>query len=603
MKKLYFAILLALPLLSVGQVANPQLNNSTALQVLQGNYNPQNYAATEVIDHSDRIACEVNRLVSPDSLRSFLESLTAFGTRHTWSDTVSQTRGIGAARRWAMQKMQQISRRNENRLLTSYLTFDITNNSCGTLDGTKNVLGILPGADLSDPSVMLIEAHMDSRCAGRCDTACDAAGADDNGSGSALVLELARVMSRYTFDRTVVFMLTTGEEQGLLGATAFADMAVAQNIDVHAVQNNDIVGGVICGNTASPPGCGPPGSIDSTRLRVYANPLSVRFPAQGMARTIRLMYDEKLRNNVKVPMEVEIINQIDRTGRGGDHQPFTNLAPAMRFTSAHEHGNGNPNGTPNYVDHQHTVDDEIGLDRDGDGAIDTFFVDFNYMARNTVINAASAAYLASGPKTPEVDLEKTANGLRVKILEAYGSSTFRVGVKNRAGTDFDSIYRFSDSVFTIPAQQSGEFYMVAVAAVDQDGTTGLFTSDEQANATTSTAPAPVDMLDNDMDCGQLSMQETVFAPVAHNIILSQPSPNPTYGTTEFTVFIKEQGTQSTGQLVVTDQSGRRVAVRKLPLTEGENEFVYQHKAERGTYWVYVEWRGYRSQVRKVLVVN
>lgn len=600
MKKLYFLLLMIISVQVIAQVANPVLSTTEAQQILQGQYNPTTYAASTVIDNPDVIACDLLQQVQPDSLQSHLEQLTNFGTRHTWSDTVSNTRGIGAARRWAFAKMQQFSSRNENRLRPAYLTFDITNNTCGTLSGTKNVLGILPGSDTADASVIVIEAHMDSRCAGRCDTACPAPGADDNGSGSALVIELARVMSKFTFERTIVFMLTTGEEQGLLGATALADYAVQNNVDLHLVLNNDIVGGIICGNTASPPGCAPPGSIDSTRLRLYANPLSRRFAHQSLGRTVKLLYDEKIAPNVAVPMKIELVNQGDRTGRGGDHLPFNTVTPAIRFTSAHEHGDGNPNGTPNYVDHQHTSTDEIGVDTDGDSRIDSFFVDFNYMARNAVINGISASYFAHGPASPQFKLNSTANGLEVEIEDAGGAQQFRVGTKSLAGTTFDSIYRFTDSTFIIPNQVQGQFYMVAVAGIDADGITGPFTQDAQGNAPASTAAGASDNLLT-MSCGSVGIMEQPSALPFGKLVLSDPVPNPSDGNFSFKLKVKQGLHAEKGTFVVLDQMGRKVTERELILKKPLNEFQYQHKGSSGIHYYYVEVDGLRSRVGKLQV--
>lgn len=601
MKKCYFILFLSISWGAMAQVANPVLSSNEARQILQGQYNPATYSASAVIDNPDIIACNLMQEVQADSLQSHLQQLINFGTRHTWSDTVSSRQGIGAARRWAFAKMQQFGRRNDSRLQPAYLSFDIPNNSCGTLNGTKNVLGILPGVDTSDASVIVIEAHMDSRCAGRCDTACAAPGADDNGSGSALVLELARVMSKYTFERTIVFMLTTGEEQGLLGATAFADYAVQNNVDLHLILNNDIVGGIICGQTASPPGCNPPGSIDSTRLRLYANPLSRRFAHQSLGRTVKLLYDEKIAPNVAVPMKIELQNQSDRTGRGGDHLPFNTIAPAIRFTSAHEHGNGNPSGTPNYVDHQHTSSDEIGVDTDGDSRIDSFFVDFNYMARNAVVNGVSASYFAHGPASPEFKLNSTANGLEVQIEDAGGAQQFRVGTKGYGGAIFDSIYRFTDSAFVIPNQVQGQFYMVAVAGINAQGITGPFTEDAQGNAPASSSMAAPDN-SLTMSCGSVGLMEQPLAVPFGKLVLSDPMPNPSAEQFGFKLRVKEGLHAHQGRFIVLDQLGRKITQMEVPVQQQLNEFQYRHQGGSGIYYYYVVVDGMRSRVGKLQVL-
>ncbi|MDZ7848991.1 MAG: hypothetical protein U5L96_20970 [Owenweeksia sp.] len=107
-----------------------------------------------------------------------------------------------------------------------------------------------------------------------------------------------------------------------MGAAAMAQFAIDENIAIHAVRNNDVVGGVICGNTSSPPGCAPAGSIDSTNLRIYTSPSSYLNPNQSFARSIAMFYEEKLKPQAQVPMSINVIDQEDRTGRGGDHIPF-----------------------------------------------------------------------------------------------------------------------------------------------------------------------------------------------------------------------------------------------------------------------------------------
>lgn len=583
---------------------NVSLSNPQALQVLKGNYQPSTYAASKVISASNQIACEINNLVSADSIEAHLRTLVSFGTRHTWSDTLSNTHGMGAARRWALQKMQSFSQQNDNRLVVSYLNFDILSNSCGQLYDTKNVLGILPGSSLNDSSIVLIQAHMDSRCDVRCDTACPAPGADDNGSGSTLVLELARVISRYTFDHTIVFMLTTGEEQGLLGAEAFANLVGDENIPMKGVLNNDIVGGVICGETASPPGCTTPGTIDSTHVRLYANPLSFRNPHQGFARTIKLFYEEKLRSNVAVPMEIDIINQEDRTGRGGDHIPFREIGVRnTRFTSSHEHGNGNPLGTPNYQDHQHTSNDVIGEDTDNDNKIDSFFVDFNYLSRNAVINGVSAAFLASGPDVPEITLHDEAGGLRVEVTGNFAPE-YRVGIKESAGTEFDSIFRFSGTSFVVPGQRAGTPHYIAVAAIDSNGIMSHFTQDERRISQATTAPGTPDNLPYGIDCSVVGFEDFQFVRPESGLQLLPPRPNPLQRTADLVILVNDNkwiGKEAT--LVVLNTQGQPVSEHALELKRGANSLRYEHAGASGLYHYYLAFNNSRVSSTQRMMVN
>ena len=378
---------------AIAQV-NIHLTNSEVTEILAGNYNPNDYQPSVSFTDPHAIAAELSSRVNADSLRSYLKRMSAFETRNTGSDTISDSRGIGAARRWAYQMFEKFSGENEDRLKVSFLQFD--RNICG-ITQHKNVVAVLPGKQTQDfnssqTGIIIIEGHLDSRCNTSCDTSCLAEGMEDNGSGSALVMELARVMAKYEYNRTIVFMLTTGEEQGLHGAEAMAKYCGDNNIPIAAVLNNDVIGGVICGETSSPPSCPSENAVDSTQVRLFSGG-SFNSPSKQLARYIKLQYEEELLAHVEVPHLVTIMTAEDRTGRGGDHIPFRSAGyPAMRFTSANEHGDAS-NG-PNYDDRQHTSDDILGLDTDNDGQLDSFFVDFNYLARNAVINANAATMIA-----------------------------------------------------------------------------------------------------------------------------------------------------------------------------------------------------------------
>ena len=381
MKKIAALVLFAAFVSTLRGQTNILCTNPLAEQVMLGNYDPAQYAADVVITDPAIISSGIASGVSPDSLKSYIIRLSQFGTRNTGSDTLSNTSGYGAARRWAVQHFQQFSAEHEDRLIVSYLQFD--QDICG-MGRHANVLAILPGTDTVNPGIILIEGHMDSRCAVLCDVNCTAEGVEDNASGTALVLELARVMSPYTFANTLVFCITTGEEQGLLGAEAMAQYIQNKGITLRAVLNNDVIGGVICGQTSSPPSCPGLNDVDSTSVRLFSA-LSFNSPHKQLARYIKLQYKENILPTAAVPMNVRIMAPEDRTGRGGDHIPFREKGfTAMRFTAANEHGDAS-NG-PGYTDRQHTSSDVLGVDTDGDGSVDSFFVQFNYLARNAVIN-------------------------------------------------------------------------------------------------------------------------------------------------------------------------------------------------------------------------
>lgn len=539
------ALFVLISLLCIKSRAQTNMISTSILaeQVMMGNYNPNSYMPSVVINDHHQIICEINDGVMPDSLKSHLENLGSFYTRNSGSDTLSPDTGIGAARRWVFSKFQEISAANENRLIPSYLQFDQA--ICGEPQH-RNVFAVLPGADTTDKSIVIYEAHMDTRCETNCNDTCEAQGIDDNGSGTALVIELARVMSRYSFNHTMVFMATIAEEQGLLGANAFAQYAVDNGIAIKAVQNNDVVGGIICGATSSPPSCPGLNDIDSTQLRIFSHG-AISGTSRGYAKAVKIYYLEKLLSIVDVPMTISIINQEDRTGRGGDHIPFRQQGfTAIRFTAANEHGNGA--GIP--PDRHHTSGDILGVDTNNDQVIDSFYVDFNYLARNAVINGAAGTLVALGPQAPGFTVTDDPTGLIVEITPPLLYQEYRVGIRKISSVEYDSIYRFDGTPFLVPGQTAGANYYLGVAAIDNKGIMSPFSKENsmyQSDATT--APAPPDALDYNIDCNAIGVEEQITISKERISI----HPNPTMG--EFRVSGFEFGVE---KIQVYDLFGRLV---------------------------------------------
>ncbi len=560
--------------------SNMTLSNLEALNVLKGNYDPLAYNKSDGPAAHD-ILCQMSGEFSADTLHIYLQELVSYHNRNTFSDTLSNNVGVGAARRWAMSRMRS-SDRSDFGMVFSYLEFDITGNTCG--DGhLKNVLAIKPGYDTSNHEVVLVEAHMDSRCGDRCDVNCVAHGADDNGSGTVLVMELARVMSKYDFPNTIVFMLTVGEEQGLLGGRAMAQLCVDEDINLKAVFNNDIVGGVICGETASPPTvCSASGSIDSTRVRIFANTAGTQGN-RNLARWIKLGYEEKLVSSTNVPMTVQIMNQEDRTGRGGDHIPFRELGfNAIRFTSAHEHGNGAGNNDPNYHDRQHSSDDVIGVDTDTDGAIDSFFVDFNYLKRNAEINAMALNLSAWAPTTPEYTVNNVATGPELEITSNHGpDATYRIGVRQLGSTDtsyyFDHLYRMSDKKFIIPGMVSGNLYFVSVASVE-NGITSIFSKGTVVSPQVNTNSQQEDNLTESFNCNAIGFADPTFVDYGISIY-----PNP--AQTELFVGAEKVGLYDFWEVRLRNLQGQNVAI--FPFQGPAKTKLVTRFIARGTYLVQV----------------
>ncbi len=520
--------------------------------IMLGNYNPSDYAASPALNHPDTISRGIHARVSPDSLHHYMDVLGSFYNRNSGSDTLSTTKGIGAARRWIYSKFEAFSAQNGNRLIPSYLQFD--RNICN-ITQHSNVFAVLPGTDTSAKGIIIIEAHMDSRCEGLCDTACLAAGIEDNATGTALVMELARVMSRYSYKHTLVFLATTAEEQGLYGAKAFADYAKQKGIEVKAVLNNDVTGGIICGKTASPPGCPGENEIDSTQVRLFSQG-SFNSPHKGLVRYIKLQYRERILPFAAVPMTVTIMSAEDRTGRSGDHIPFRqNGYTAMRFTSAHEHGDAHVT-QPGYDDRQHTSGDILGVDTDHDSVIDSFFVDFNYLARNTVINGNAAGMIAISPETPDFDLAKDHDeNLVVTLTDPHQYLHYRIGVRTETN-DWDSVYTFTGSPVHTLTLAPGKNYIVSVAAVNGQGVESLFSGEQMTRITAV----------YDLDATPKSVE------------LLQNRPNPFDEATTISVLVHDEpAAHKNAFIVVRDiASGKEIKRMPIRLSKGVNEILYEH---------------------------
>ncbi len=546
-----------------GAPANITNTNPEAHQVLKGNYNPDDYPTSGYPSDHFQTACKLPGKVSPDTLQQFLEVLEGFHTRHTYSITTSPDTGIGAARRWVRNKFNHFSNRRDARLLTGFLRFDWLNGPCEDSARMKNPYAVLPGRDTATEGLVILTAHLDSRCAGRCNDTCRAPGVDDNGSGTALVMELARVMSQYSFKRTLVFMATQGEEQGLLGAYALARYANQHDLSFRANQNNDIVGGIICGETASPPGCPGKGAIDSTSVRIYSSG-NIQQRNRGYARFIDIVYREKLRPYASVPMKINIMKRADREGRGGDQLALNdNGYTAVRFSSTHEHGDGS--GGPDYKDRQHTVNDILGVDTDGDGERDSFFVDVNYLKRNTVINGLAAAEAANGPPIPDFEvMNEAANGPEIRITGGEAAE-YRLAVRSSLTSDsVTGLYRFSDERFVVPDLDAGNFYFTSIAAVSEQGIMSPFTSEKLNQAPKTTDDRPEDALPYQADCAPTGIPEPGNDhDQAQKARLGNPFPNPFAERVRVPIVLQPAVTYQKAQLLLYNNSGTRVYQKPL----------------------------------------
>lgn len=540
MKKIYFILVcFSFSVLNGFTQSNMHITNPEAEAIIFGNYDPQAYLASTIINHPDSILLGIVNDISKDSLQAYLEKIDSYYNRNSGSDTLSETHGIGAVRRWIYSKLEDISASNENRLITSYLKFELE--ICGQTSH-KDVMGILPGKDTTQKEILIIEGHYDTRCEGACDTACYSPGMEDNGSGTVLVLELARIMSKYTFDQTIVFTLTTAEDQGLYGARALANYLWMNNLDVKVCFNNDVIGGIICGNTSSPPSCPGLNDIDSTHVRIFSysswNDSTKISPHKQLARYVKMHQIERINPLLDTPMDINIILSEDRTGRSGDHIPFRQRGyTAIRFSSQNEHGNGS--GTP--PDRQHTTTDILGVDTDipPDGIIDSFYVDMGYLRRNAITNGVNLGWLANSPPKPQPVFNPVPSGMEITMTGADSLyQHYRVGIRSQgSGTlYFDTILTFVNNTNLIVSDltEDKEYY-ISVCNVN-NGIEGLF-SDEFTTLVVGSEEQNV------LDYG---------------IYLLKSQPNPTRNDCDFIILSHLADKVNTAFIVITDLTGKEI---------------------------------------------
>jgi len=327
--------------------------------------------------------------VSAERLEADVRKLVSFGTRHTLSDTKSESRGIGAARRWVEAELRRISADCGGCLEVSTQTSVVSGES-RIPEPTEivNVLAVLRGTEEPDRYVILT-GDIDSRVSDVMNATADAPGANDNASGMAAVLEAARVLSRHRFPATVVFAGLSGEEQGLYGGRHMAEVAVQQGWNVEAVINNDMIGNVqgidgVTDNTTArvfseSPAAGT--TLDELhRMRFFGG--EVDSPSRQLAR-----YVDRLADAYLPTLDVMMVYRLDRFGRGGHHRPFNDVGfPAVRLMEAHE----------NYDRQHQDVRVENGISY-GDVVAG---VDFGYAAKIVGLDAATLASLAWAPAPP-----------------------------------------------------------------------------------------------------------------------------------------------------------------------------------------------------------
>lgn len=395
--------------------------------------------------------------VSAKDVRAFDTRLVEFGTRNDFSDNLnSPTRGVFAARDWIRAQFEEIAKTSGGRLTVKLDTFTHPKTDRTPRDVVESsVIATLKGSE-PGPTYVL-SSHYDD-CDGKCtDGSGDAPGADDNGSGTAAVIEAAKVMARTQFRGTIVFAVFDGEELGLWGSQHFADELKANGTNVVANLNNDIIG------TPNSPAASP----DANQVRIFSEALASGVkdstvnlvgsendsPSREIARFVKATAERYVK-----PMEGVLIYRADRFLRGGDQESFSaDGFPAIRFVEIHED-----------FRHQHQdVRKDAGVQY---GDLPQY-VDSDYLARVTKMNVAALGALALGPDQPvQVELltRHLTNDSTLRWKPAAGASSYEIVWRETTSP----VWQYAKNVgnatqATVPVSKDN--YILGVRSVDAHG--------------------------------------------------------------------------------------------------------------------------------------
>lgn len=341
---------------------------------------------------TDQKIYDIINSISSERIEADITTLANFGTRNTFSDTVSNTRGIGAARRWIKSEFEKVSKDCDNCLYVFFqkdLAKAEGNDRIPQDTWIVNVAAIQKGTKYPNRYIIM-SGDIDSRNSDGSDFTKDAPGANDNASGMAGTIEAARVLSKYKFENSIIYLGLSGEEQGLFGGKGFAEYAKKNGWEIIGIFNNDMIGNIK----------GVDGVISNRDFRIFSEPVPPtetekerqmrRFyggEVDGISRQLA-RYVFKTTQTYMPEMNPMMVYRLDRFGRGGHHRPFNDLGWAgIRIMEAHEDYN-----------HQHQdLRTENGIDY-GDKLE---FVNFDYAAKLTAVNAINLASIASAPPEPK----------------------------------------------------------------------------------------------------------------------------------------------------------------------------------------------------------
>ena len=455
----------------------------TALFLLGVSAPAQTRGARGTPSHSQSVTSarqqQITRIVQEIDARNIegtIRKLVSFGTRNTLSTQTDPNRGIGAARDWLFSEFSKAAEQSGGRMTVEKQTFEQP--KAARVPGPTmitNVVATLKGTQPESAGrTYIVSGHYDSMCTSPTDATCDAPGANDDASGTAAVLEMARVMAKYKFDTTIIFMAVAGEEQGLLGSTYAAEQAKQKGVDVDAMFTNDIIGNSLGGN----------GVRDAHTVRVFSEgvPSSEKPEEATVRRGVGGENDSAPRQLARFiketgeryvsAMRVMMVYRRDRYLRGGDHIPFLERGfPAVRFTEPNED-----------YRHQHqNVRIENGVQY---GDLPQFD-DFNYIANVARVNAASLAALALAPGRP-----KNFGLLTTRLTNDTDLKWDANKEPDLAG--YEIVWRDTTSPIWTNARAVGNVTSFTVKGMSKDNYFfGVRAVDKQGNKSPASFPRPV----------------------------------------------------------------------------------------------------------------
>jgi Zn-dependent M28 family amino/carboxypeptidase len=404
--------------------------------------------------------------VSAKNIEATIRKLVSFKTRHTLSDTISTTEGSGAARNWIKAEMEKYAVASNGRMTVQFDTF--TQPKGERVDKPihlKNVLAILKGTDPNDTRIYIVSGHYDSRVSDVINPNAVEPGANDDASGTAVSMELARVMAKRSFPATIIFMSVVGEEQGLYGSANVAKRAKAENWNIDAMLNNDIVGNTHGMETDLK---------DNRSIRVFSE--GVPSVAAGNAKLVASLialggesdspsrelarYTKEIGERYVDQLDVKLIYRRDRYLRGGDHTSFLLQGfTAVRFTEMNEDFN-----------RQHQ---DIRTEKGVDYGDLPDFVDFNYVQKVARMNLSVLANLATAPAEPQnvgIVTSTLSNKTTLKwdVPKAGKKPAgYYVLMRETISPYWEKKYYVTDNTATLA--YSKDNYLFAVQSVDADG--------------------------------------------------------------------------------------------------------------------------------------